>query len=42
MGRFEKGNQVAVGNRGGGRPPKLLRDLTNADAPKIWAEFKRK
>jgi hypothetical protein len=40
MGRFQPGNQVAVGNRGGGRPPKRLREITNADAAKVWRELR--
>ena len=40
MARFGPGNQAAVGNRGGGRPPKLLRELTTGDAAKVWRELK--
>ncbi|MCC6766112.1 MAG: hypothetical protein IT293_15750 [Deltaproteobacteria bacterium] len=40
MARFERGNQAAVGNRGGGRPPKRLREITTADAPKVWRELR--
>ena len=41
MARFSHGNRAAVGNRGGGRPPRLIRALTTDDAPKIWDELKR-
>lgn len=39
MARFQLGNTAAVGNRGGGRPSNLLRDLTMADAPVVWREL---
>lgn len=40
MAKFETGNRMAVGNRGGGRPRALLQELTTGDAPEIWAELK--
>jgi hypothetical protein len=40
MARFQPGNQAAVGNRGGGRPPKLLREITSADAARVWRELR--
>jgi hypothetical protein len=41
MARFEQGNRAAIGNHGGGRPRRLLRDLTSRDAEKIWRELNR-
>ena len=41
MARFEAGNTVARGNRGGGRPRKLLREITANDAPRVWDEMQR-
>lgn len=40
MARFQARNRAAVGNRGGGRPPKLLREITTADAARVWRELK--
>ena len=39
-GRFVRGNTAAVGNRGGGRPPSLLRQLPRKDARRIWRELR--
>lgn len=38
-GRFRSGNRAAIGNRGGGRPPSLLRELPEKDARRIWREL---
>jgi len=38
--RFQPGNRAAIGNRGGGRPPKLLREITSADASRVWRELR--
>ena len=40
MARFQRGNQAGVGNRRGGRPPKLLREITSGDAPRVWRELR--
>lgn len=39
-GRFVSGNRAASGNRGGGRPPSLLRELPHKDARRIWRELR--
>ncbi len=39
-GRFRSGNRAAAGNRGGGRPPSLLRELPRKDARRIWSELR--
>ena len=39
-GRFLSRNRAAIGNRGGGRPPSLLRELPLKDARRIWRELR--
>jgi hypothetical protein len=39
-GQFRPGNRVAVGNRGGGRPPSELRAITTRDAARVWRELR--
>ena len=39
-GRFVHGNTAAAGNRGGGRPPSILRELPQKDARRIWRELR--
>ena len=39
-GRFLPGNSAAIRNRGGGRPPSLLRELPRKDARRIWRELR--